>query len=190
MTIQPNNLLFYNNLTHTKGTSMHHKIVQTSVTSLLLWACTLLPGAAQAQELDNKDALQGLTEIHTLYDIRKPDPKIMLIYLKGIESNHANLLKEGVTPHLRIIFISSAVKFITSKPSQEVEIEHGETLQRIKEQIARLLDLGVKMEACSSATAYFKVDNDSLFPGIKPVRSGFLSVMGWQAQGHALVPVY
>lgn len=157
---------------------------------LLLGLVALMPLSAQAEELNNKEALQGITEIHTLYDVRKSNPNVMLAYLKGIESNHKNLLKEGVKPTLRVVFISSAVQFITSKPSEEVEHLHGDTLPKIKAQIARLSDLGVKMEACSTATAYFKVDNDTLYPGIKPVRSGFLSVMGWQAQGYSLVPVY
>lgn len=159
-------------------------------TSLLLTLVVLIPFSAQAQELNNKEALKGISEIHTLYDVRKSNPSVMLSYLKGIESNHQNLLKEGVKPNLRVVFISSAVKFITTKPSEDVELEHGHVLPKIKAQIARLVDLGVKMEACSAATAYFKVDNDTLYPGIKPVRSGFLSVMGWQAQGYSLVPVY
>ena len=157
---------------------------------VMLSALWFLPVATQAAELNNKEALQGITEIHTLYDIRKSDPGVMLSYLKGVESNYNNLVKEGVKPNSRIIFIASAVKFITTKPSEEVELEHGETLKGIAVQIQRLIDMGVKMEVCASATAYFKVDNDTLLPGIKPVRSGFISVMGWQAQGYSLVPVY
>lgn len=143
-----------------------------------------------AQALDNRDSLKGVSEVYTLYDVRKANPNVMLSYLKGIESNHRNLIKEKVTPHLRIIFISSAVQFITTQPSDEVEMQYGETLKGIAVQIERLRNLGVKMEACSTATAYFKVDNDTLLPGIQPVRSGFIAVMGWQTQGYALVPVY
>ncbi len=157
---------------------------------LLLSAFWLMPVTAHSAELNNQEALKGITEIHTLYDIRKANPAVMLSYLKGIESNHQNLLKEGVKPNLRIIFISSAVNFITTKPTDTIELEHGDTLKGIAVQIQRLIDLGVKMEVCASATAYFKVDNATLLPGIKPVRSGFIAVMGWQAQGYSLVPVY
>lgn len=140
--------------------------------------------------LNNKASLKGLSEIYTLYDVRKSNPNVMLSYLKGIESNYNNLIKENVTPHFRIIFISSAVQFITTQPSDSIEMEYGDTLNNISKQIARLKNIGVKMEACAAATAYFKVDNDTLLPGIKPVRSGFIAVMGWQAQGYSLVPVY
>lgn len=169
--------------------SLNMRVFKTLV-AVMLSALWLLPAATQAAELNNEEALKGITEIHTLYDIRKSDPAVMLSYLKGVESNYNNLVKEGVKPNSRIIFISSAVKFITTKPSDEVELEHGETLKGIAVQIKRLIDMGVKMEVCAAATAYFKVDNATLLPGIKPVRSGFIAVMGWQAQGYSLVPVY
>lgn len=159
-----------------------------SVLSLLSFHS--LSAQAGDANLNNQAALKGISEIYTLYDVRKANPNVMLSYLKGIESNYNNLLKEKVKPHLRIIFISSAVQFITTKPADNIEMEYGDTLKGIANQIARLKDIGVKMEACSTATAYFNVDNDTLLPGIVPVRSGFLSVMGWQAQGYSLVPVY
>ncbi|MBF6058856.1 MULTISPECIES: DsrE family protein [Thiomicrorhabdus] len=145
---------------------------------------------SHAEELNNKEALKGIKSMNVIYDIRKSNPNAMLIYLKGIESNRTNLIKEGVEPHQRIIFIAKSVKFITTKPSQDVEVEYEDVLKKVAVQIQRLVDLGVKMEVCSAATAAFNVDNDTLLPGIKPVRSGFLSVMGWQAQGYQLVPVY
>ena len=145
---------------------------------------------SSAEELNNKEAMQGLKSMYVIYDIRKSNPNAMLAYLKGIESNRTNLVKEGVEPHQRIVFIASAVKFITTKPSEDVEMEYAPVLKKIAEQVARLVELGVKMEVCSAATAAFKVDNATILPGIKVVRSGFLSVMGWQAQGYQLVPVY
>lgn len=167
-----------------------HKRFYRTVVTMILSSLMLIPSILQAAELNNQEALKGLSEIHTLYDIRKSNPSVMLAYLKGIETNHQNLIKENIKPNLRIIFISSAVQFITTHPSDAVALEHEETLKGIAEQIKRLIDIGVKMEVCGTATAYFKVDNDTLLPGIKPVRSGFLSVMGWQAQGYSLVPVY
>ena len=145
---------------------------------------------SSAESLNNKEAMQGLKSMHVIYDMRKSNPNMMLVYLKGIESNRNNLIKEGVEPHQRIIFIAKAVKFITTQPSEEVEMEYGPVLKQVASQIARLNKLVVKMEVCSAATAAFGVDNATLLPGIKVVRSGFLSVMGWQAQGYQLVPVY
>lgn len=162
-----------------------------------LWVICLFSGfgffstaTVYAAGLTNAEALKGLKDVYALYDVRNSNPKVVLANLKFIESNYQNLLKEKVKPHLRIIFISGAVQFITTQPSEMVDMEYGDTLQAIAVQVERLVKLGVAMEACGGAMAYFNVDYNTLLPGIKPVRSGFISVMGWQAQGYSLIPVY
>lgn len=159
---------------------------------LALFASALLAShVVQAESLNNQASIAGATEMKVLYDMRKANPKLLLAYLRGVESNRVNLEKEGVTNiKQRIIFIADAVKYITTHPADDVVVEHGDVLPLIAEQIARLGNLGVEMEVCSAATAAFNVDNSTLLPGIQPVRSGFLSVMGWQKQGYQLVPVY
>ncbi len=160
-----------------------------------LLLAVLLGGAAGsvpvvAAELDNTEAVQGLETVRAVYDVRKSNPKALAAYLKAIVSNHANLLKEGVKPDLRMVFIAESVKFITTEPVPEIALEHEATLKDIAATIAELDRLGVKMEVCSGATRAYGVDNDTLLPQLKAVRSGFIAIMGYQNQGYALVPVY
>ena len=145
---------------------------------------------ATAGGLDNREATQGIETMRAVYDMRKSDPDVMLAYLRGIASNHENLRKEGVEPDLRMVFIAEAVKFITTDPQPEVDIDHGDTLEEIARAIEHLDELGVQMEVCSAATRAYGVDNDTVLDAIRPVRSGFIAVMGYQNQGYALVPVY
>ncbi|MDR9498308.1 MAG: DsrE family protein [Hydrogenovibrio sp.] len=170
-------------------TSFHHK-VQALLATILMSALLSISPVTQAQSLNNAQALSGVDHVKAIYDVRKSHPKPLLGYLKAIETNVTNLKKEGVTFDLQMIFISKAVTFITTEPEETLAMEHDETLEQIAKQIARLQSLGVKMEACGGATAYFNVDNDTLLPGIEPVRSGFISLMGWQAKGYGLVTVY
>lgn len=150
----------------------------------------VVPGRAAAAELDNAEAVRGLETVRAVYDVRKPGPKALAAYLKAIADNHANLLAEGATPDLRVVFIAEAVKFITTEPAPEIALEHGAVLKDIAAAVAELDRLGVKMEVCGGATRAFGVDNDTLLPQLKAVRSGFIAVMGYQNQGYALVPVY
>lgn len=161
----------------------------------ILFACLLplglvAPAGAAEDGLDNREATQGIETMRAVYDMRKSDPDEMLAYLRGIASNHENLLKEGVEPDLRMVFIAEAVKFITTEPEPEVEMDHYETLEEIAKAVDRLDELGVQMEVCSAATRAYGVDNDTVLDPIQPVRSGFIAVMGYQNQGYALVPVY
>ncbi len=149
-----------------------------------------LGSMATAEGLDNREATEGIETMRAIYDMRKSNPSVMLAYLRGIASNHENLIREGVEPDLRMVFIAEAVKFITTEPEPEVAFDHGETLEEIAKAIDRLDALGVRMEVCSAATRAYGVDNDTILGPIQPVRSGFIAVMGYQNQGYALVPVY
>ncbi|WP_024326346.1 DsrE family protein [Thioalkalivibrio sp. AKL19] len=161
---------------------------------VILLVALLLPlglaSTAAAEGLDNREATQGIETMRAVYDMRKSDPNVMLAYLRGIATNHENLLKEGVEPDLRMVFIAEAVKFITTDPEPEIAIDHGDTLEEIAKAVDRLDELGVKMEVCAAATRAYGVDNDQVLEPIQPVRSGFIAVMGYQNQGYALVPVY
>lgn len=156
----------------------------------LLLALAGISYQATADALDNQTAIGDLNAIKGIYDVRQSDPRALARSLAGIKGNIKNLEKEGVDRDLVIAFMSHAVRFIHTDPSFELETEHTQALQDIRERIAELKDLGVRMEACSTATRAFGVDNDTLLDGIVPVRSGYIALMGYQNNGYALVAVY
>lgn len=55
---------------------------------------------------------------------------------------------------------------------------------------AALGALGVRQEICAVATRVFGIDNSTVLPGLKLVGDGFISLIGYQAQGYHLVPVF
>jgi intracellular sulfur oxidation DsrE/DsrF family protein len=172
---------------------MRNRHVVTLLVAGLISVAALAGGASRAvsaETLDNAQALQGINTARAVYDLRKSNPKALAAYLKAIVGNHADLREAGVKPDLRLVFIAEAVKFITTDPAPEVALEHEATLADIAKTITELDRLGVKMEVCGGATRAFGVDNQTLLPELKAVRSGFIAVMGYQNQGYALVPVY
>jgi hypothetical protein len=50
--------------------------------------------------------------------------------------------------------------------------------------------LGCDKEACAIATRVFGVDNAGLLPQLQLVFDGFISLIGYQSQGHQLMPIY
>ena len=157
--------------------------------ALAMTALALAPTVA-AENLHNRAAIDGLENIKAVYDVRKSNPNALDMYLKAIITNVENLEKEGVQADLVMVFISHSVKFINTAPTLETEADYGDALASIARSIETLQELGVRIEACNGATRAFNVDNDTLLPGIEPVRSGFISLMGYQNNGYALVPVY
>lgn len=159
------------------------------VLSLAMAALIIAPTVA-AENLHNRAAIDGLENVQAVYDVRKSNPNALDMYLKAIITNVENLEKESVQADLVMVFISHSVKFINTAPALETEADYGEALASIAESVETLQELGVRMEACNGATRAFNVDNDTLLPGIEPVRSGFISLMGYQNNGYALIPVY
>ncbi len=60
---------------------------------------------------------------------------------------------------------------------------------QIKSQIEQLQSMGVKMEVCSVATGLFQVPDERILNNMKIVGNTFVSLMGYQHQGYAIIPI-
>ena len=49
---------------------------------------------------------------------------------------------------------------------------------------------GIKLEICMFAANLFGVASESVSPEINRVHNGWISSMGYQAKGYALIPAY
>ena len=155
---------------------------------LMLLMMTALSAQAMTKP-DDSDALKGVTQGKVVFDINMASPKKMTLYLMVIEETVDDLLRQGVEPDVVLAFRGLSVKLI-SKDREQMELTDFDHLDKIAEQIAALQKKGVRVEACSVATRLFKVDNNQLLDGVKPVGNTFVSLTGYQAQGYANIPIY
>ncbi len=142
-----------------------------------------------AGQPDDSDALKGVTKGKVIFDINMVEPKKMTLYLMVIKQTVEDLKRQRVEPDVILAFRGLSVRLI-SKDREQMELTDFENLDKIAGQLADLQQQGVRMEACSVATKLFKVDNNSLLDGIKPVGNTFVSLTGYQAQGYANIPIY
>jgi intracellular sulfur oxidation DsrE/DsrF family protein len=87
------------------------------------------------------------------------------------------------------VFIGPSVKLI-SKNREGLSPEDQNALDEIADKISAMSKDGIKFEICLVAAKAFNVDPSSVLPEIKRVGNGFISLIGYQAQGFSLVPVY
>lgn len=157
---------------------------------LLTAALLTLSLSVQAENKPNdKDALQGVQTGKVIFDINMENPKKMTLYLMVIKETVNDLVRQNVQPDVILAFRGKAVHLV-SKDREQMELTDFEHLDKIAAQLAELQTMGVKMEACSVATRLFKVSNDTLLEGVKPVGNTFVSLTGYQAQGYANIPIY
>jgi len=92
-------------------------------------------------------------------------------------------------PVFVLVFIGPSVKLI-SKNREGFSPEDQKSLDEIANTISAMSKDGINLEICLAAAKFFNVDPASVLPEIKRVGNGWISMIGYQAQGYSLVPVY
>ncbi|MFW6021815.1 MAG: DsrE family protein [Guyparkeria sp.] len=166
-------------------------MIKRTIQSFLAAAVLALamPLSVQAAEpIDDTAALAGVEEAKGVFQIDFTEAEKTAFYLEVIRGTHANFERQGLDPDLVIVFIGPTVEFLTTEADEEVA--DPATLMRIESEVARLAELGVRLEVCAVATEVFGVDNDTLFDGLELTGDGFVSMIGWQAQGYHPVTMF
>ena len=156
----------------------------------LLILVTLTSVSASPDKPNDADALKGLATGKVVWDINMTNPKKLSLYLSVIQETYADLVRQGVKPDMVFAFRGRSVTF-ASKDREDIPLEKHHFLDKVAEQLADLNKReGVRMEACSVACRLFGVNPSTLLPGIKPVGNTFVSLIGYQAKGYAIIPIY
>ncbi len=157
----------------------------------LLIILILLLGTAvnvQAVDLQNKAALEGVTNSNAVFDI-SPGGKRLLGQLNVIHKTYEQLVAFGQDPKFILAFRGGATKFVTQGdkyvPSEDLSVK-----KKIQQKIKDINELGAKMELCGIAATGNKVKESDFLPGIEVVANGYISVIGYQSKGYNLVPIY
>ena len=117
-------------------------------------------------------------------------PIKLLLLMKVIEETYDDLVRQDVKPDMVFAFHGPVLKLISSEPLDlplDEEEAHEEVLDLLREFSQKP---GVKMESCSIAARLLSIDNDTIMPEVKPVGNTFVSLIGYQKKGYALIPIY
>lgn len=146
-------------------------------------------GHADSQ-INDSAALADLKVGRAVFLIDIADAGKMNFYLEVIQGTFKRMRDQGVTPDFVMVYIGPSVQYLGTSPKAEIEGRHGALLMEIESNVEKLAALGIKQEICAVATDAFGIDNTTLLPELDLVGDGFISLIGYQAQGYHLVPVY
>lgn len=167
---------------------MKHRITVLFAGLILLLAGQNVP--ADSPAINDQAALADLKTGQGVFLVDIGDAKKLNFYLEIIQGTYKAMKSQNVEPDFVLVYIGPSVKYLTTSPSDETEEAVGGLLLDIESNVAKLASLGVKQEICAVATRVFGIDNDTLLTGLTPVGDGFISLIGYQAQGYHLVPVF
>ncbi len=145
---------------------------------------------AEQSEINDRAALGDLKVGKSVFLVDIGDAKKLNFYLQVIQGTYKGMKAQGVEPDFVLVYIGPSVQYLSSSPSPETERETGDLLLDIESNVEALAALGIRQEVCAVATRVFGIDNDTVFPVMTLVGDGFISLIGYQAQGYHLVPVF
>lgn len=144
--------------------------------------------AAYSGTANDADALKTYNQGKIVFDINLKDKKALGLYLSVIKQTHEDLKRQGIQPDIILAFRGLAVTLV-QKSDADAPQEQKKLSNQIKSQIEQLQLMGTKMEVCSVATGLFQVPGDRVLEGMKIVGNTFVSLMGYQHQGYAVIPI-
>lgn len=144
---------------------------------------------ATAAELDDRHALAGVKTGKALFDISSGNPGGMVKALGVIGETIDGLKRQGVEPEIVVAFRGPAVRFL-SDDNKQIPVEHAGTAMELSASIEQLAARGVRFEACGITMRMMKIDSATLDKGVHPVANTFISLIGYQSRGYALIPVF
>lgn len=153
-------------------------------TVCLLFLVTLWSVALGAEY----EALKGVKSTKAVFDFSIGELQSAALHLSLIHQTYKDLMAANKTPGVVVVFIGPSVKLI-SKNREGFAPEDQKLLDGIASTVSAMSRDGIRLEICMVAVKVFNVDPESVLPEIKKVENGYVSIIGYQAQGYSLVPV-
>lgn len=143
----------------------------------------------QPARVDDHAAMAGMVSGKAVFDIRISDPQQLLLALKVIDETAAGLRQQKVSPDFVLTFRGATLPWLkrtvaTEKPGEKA------ILTEIHERLEKFRSLRMPLEACNVAAKIFKIEAAEIAPSLTLVGNSIISLIGYQHQGYALVPMY
>ena len=162
------------------------KFIGVLITLVILFSFNF----ASADKPNDTDALRNIDEGKVVWDINIANPIKLLKILNVVEETYNDLSRQGVTPDMVFAFRGPSVKLVSSQPLN-LTLEEENAREEVVNWLQKFRQKSnVNMESCSVATRLLGVDNETIIPEVNPVGNTFVSLIGYQKKGYALIPLY
>ena len=135
-------------------------------------------------------ALKGVKGVNAVFDVSLGSPKMANLIFWAVKNVYEDETVRALPtpPRIAVVFHGPAVKLISTDRTG-FEAEDIAELDKFADMIRQLKKDGVKLEVCDYALKVVGVDPATVLPEVDHVGNGFISVIGYQAQGYAVVRI-
>ena len=154
----------------------------------LLFIATGISAAAGSVSRDH-GSVNVQANSRAVFDVRTSDAKSLLFILKVVEETRAEIVERRAEPHFVLAFRGGTLPLLTAQPKADTAAEKA-ILEEVRERLTELRRKGVQLEACNVAARLFKIREADLADSLTLVSNSLVSLIAYQNQGYALVPMY
>jgi len=149
---------------------------------------TMHPTPAAAGGYD--DALKGVKGVKAVYDVSLGSAKVANVVFWAVRNSYEDKSVQDLPekPKVAVVFRGPAVGLLTGDGSNFSEEDRGE-VEKFHGMLRQLKKDGVKLEVCLYAAKVMGIDPAAIMPEVEGVGNGFISVIGYQAQGYSVVRI-
>lgn len=137
---------------------------------------------------NNDQALKGVSEANIYFDVSLGDPAMLVLRLDLIERTISQMKGVGIATHGVVGFRGPASRYITIDEHYVLEEEIGKKAN-IQEWIKKLSADGLTIEQCSIAAKQQGIEHLDVLPEVTIVKNGYVSLVGYQLKGYAVIPM-
>lgn len=146
--------------------------------------------AVPCVQADEYQAMQGVDSAAAVFDFSVSEPQKAAKYLELIQKTYedANLRIDSKKPQFVVIFFGPATKLI-SKNRKDFAADQQQALDQIADSVSAMNQAGIRLEVCKIAVHAMGVAPETILPEIHQVANGWVSLIGYQSKGYALIPL-
>jgi len=170
------------------GHKKFHHVKKLGLSAMFFFLVFLLTfGIAHSQ---NNQAINDVKPLKTVIDFRTGNPDRALVYLNliGDTFKDHDIRELTVRPKFEVIFGGESVKLL-AKQIKGYSPQEQKTITVLKSKISNLAKEGIKFEYCIYGGKLFGVEPGNV-PGMQVVDNGWVSLIGFQANGYSVVPAF
>jgi len=150
----------------------------------MLFAAT----GARAEQAATVQALQGLKEVRIICDMNVGEPKLLLKRMELLDTTYRQLEAAGVKTTVVVAFRGKASFYIT-KGDGYVPAKAKDAKRKARSWIERFRKNGFGIEQCAIAAEMLDIELEDFIPEVDIVQNGYVSIIGYQQQGYAYLPM-
>jgi len=159
-----------------------------SMVLTVLAAVIILRGEGGAVALNHGGALSGVMTTNVFFDLNVGDPAKLHTRLQLIETTYSQLVAAGFSPRVVIGVRGMASNYFT-RDAGYVPEDDSPVKKEIAAKVAKFRAMGFAIEQCRIAAGMQGIDVADFLPQVQIVDNGYISMIGYQAQGYAYVPM-